>query len=598
MTSNAHLQKLSPILEELRQTVQAAEQPTVEEALRSTLQVLNRQILMPPVAESFIWVWLYGNPTPSEWAQITRYFDGYNIVLSPDANTDYDLPNASGQLRWRINWTSTESDALATGQNTAGLFFVTQDACSNTPAVLDHLALCSACLPVMTVVSGLDWSGHFEARQRLRAALVRTETWQQANAHTLLQDIAVLNDTRALEVLQAVNVSENLERGATLAQQLMQQTEFNLKVKRQQAQQEETAHRSRSSSSPGAGSGSELRNRLLLRLEQHERRQLEENEAVLSGNTNGACFKNLDIALEQMPPLAEEKRAKNIAYIIPETFKQAWIGYLAQMLRQYATESNARARDFIGAIDETTKQYLADHNLALTLPPPVLTDLARSDEMIAQALRFERNYEATAVKKKNMEILSGMRMYVMMFMMVATMFGIGQILRQESFKMYFIPTTVLLAGLGAWTFFSNKDKEESENREKFGAAAKDSLRSEAKRMLQEFSRTWERTNFTPLREWVQTILREAENTGQKSEQQFREVRDAETNRTKIILEGLKSQESAVQSALRNKASFDRNLSRARADLQNLLRSQLVKYRAAHNTITPTATDRELRRTIV
>ncbi|MBC7778250.1 MAG: hypothetical protein H7246_22645, partial [Phycisphaerae bacterium] len=279
-------------------------------------------------------------------------------------------------------------------------------------------------------------------------------------------------------------------------------------------------------------------------------------------------------------------------------FKQAWLGYFAQMLRQYATENSARAEDFIVAIEENTKQYLADHNLALTLPPPVLSGPARIEEIIAQTLRFERNYEATAVKKKPMEMLSGMRMYIMMLMMVATMFGIGQSLRKDASKMYFIPLTVILAGLGAWTFFSNKDKETSENREKFAAAAKENLRSEAKRMLQEFSRTWERANLSPLREWVQTILREAEHASQKSEQQAREIRDAEANRSKIILEGLKSQESALQLALRNKASFDRNLSRARTDLHNLLRSQMTKYRAKPNKASSTVAERETHRSTV
>ncbi|MBC7776765.1 MAG: hypothetical protein H7246_15130, partial [Phycisphaerae bacterium] len=320
MTNNPHLSKINPLLEELRQSILAADQQPIEEALRNTLQRLNRQILMPSGPESSIWAWLYGNPTSTEWKQVNHYFEGVDIQVLPDVSAEFDLPNAAGRLCWGVNWTSTDFDLLSAKPNTAGLFFVTKDALSKVPAILDHLSLCSALLPVMTVVSDLNWSEHFEERQRLSAALVRTETWEESDTHTLLQDMTALGDPRVEELLQAINVGGSLERGSAFAQQIIQQAEFNLKVKRQQAQQEDAAHRSRGSLQ-NAASGNELRNSLQFRLEQHERRQMEGIEVVLSANPNGACFKNLEMALEQMPPLDEEKRAKNIAFIIPDSFK-------------------------------------------------------------------------------------------------------------------------------------------------------------------------------------------------------------------------------------------------------------------------------------
>ena len=98
--------------------------------------------------------------------------------------------------------------------------------------------------------------------------------------------------------------------------------------------------------------------------------------------------------------------------------------------------------------------------------------------------------------------------------------------------------------------------------------------------MQEYSRQWEQANNIPLTDWVKLMERETQRSADVAQKQAQSMRESEIARTRGISDGLKNQENLLQKAIGSKNTLDKNLNRAKNDIQGLLRTQLVKFRVA------------------
>lgn len=590
MITNPHIQRyIAPIIEELKQLTSSVDLPQLAERLDPLIHQIQRNAIEAPNPSPTVFGCVYGLPDAREATVIAQYFSDSGIepgLLSQ--NIVQKLAMTNSLLHWYANGVAADFEQLAQSKAVSGIFFVTASALPDSAAVLDHIACCAEMLPVITIVSDFSWPDLVSERQRINALHIRLDSWEQANVTTIAQDIAILTESKTAEVIQAASLGVSIGKAAQLSLQILQQAEFNIKIKRQQLLQEEALNKSRGGYD--IFGSNELKNKISLQLEQYERRADISNDTEIAG-MGSRIFRLMDAAIDQLPALTEEKRAKNIAFVIPEAYKQELLEYFRQLLVGYSIQSRNAAAEFSRLLNTQIHQYLADHHLTLTLPAPNLPDDARIDEMVHHTARFERNYEGTATKKKPTEMMSGARMYFMMFMMIAGMLGMATEIRKH--PEYFMPFTIAIVGFGVWVYMDTQRKEMLENREKFAVAAKESLRGEVKRIIQDYSRQWEQANNIPLTDWVKLMERETQHSADVAQKQAQSIRESEIARTKGISDGLKNQESLLQKAIGNKNTLDKNLNRAKNDIQGLLRTQLVKFRVASPAST-SSSERESR----
>ncbi len=574
--SNPHLLKITPLVEELRQLLQTADQPFLVETMRPLLDGLQRPNGTAGSSSS-VWAWVYGTANAEERAHIEAYTGNNDGHLWQYGNSTWKIPPPHEvTLHWQQDWMATNFDDLQRQPPLFGIFFICQDAVPDVLMVLNHIALAAAQLPIAIIVSPLEWQSHGDALHSITPAFLRKESWLQAANASLKNDIEALHTTTILDAVVAVQAGTELERATRIFQQILLQCEFELKIRRQQIQQDTNlAQKNLSPASGGTSPFMEFKNKFQQRVDQFEKRQAEQlEEQLVTGR--GLLALSLENPAEKLGELEERKAAKNIIFSIPEPFRQQMLDNFLTEARRFCNEAVAASRLFMRSLDETVQSFLDERNLHLSIPGASLQDGERIEQILRQAARFERNFEATAMKKKPMEMMMGARMYFMLLMMGASMFGVAQYLRKQ--QEFYLPLIVVLLGLGVWQFLVLKQKEEQENKEKHQATAKEYLKGESRRILQEFSRLWERANAGAMKEWSSTILREVEGIIQSAEQGGRGQKEAENNRLKSILSTLQNQERNIEGIMRSKTMFEGKLSRTKSELSAALKAQLLKFR--------------------
>jgi hypothetical protein len=573
--SNPHLLKLSPLLDELRQLVQATDQPLLTETVRPLLAGFPQSRIN---SDNFsVWVWVYGNANEQERDQVEACINNDDHHLWQYSNTVWKTPPPyEVNLYWHQDWEAANFDDLQRHPAIYGIFFICEDALPRMELVLNHIALVSEQLPALVIVSGLDWQAQTEALRSMKSACQRTENWQQAAQATIKNDLSILFTPAVFDVLEAVHAGAELERVKSIFEQILQQCESDLKVRRQQVQQEiALAQRAASPSGVGSSSFMEFKSRFQQRVEQFEKRQTEQLEEKLAGG-RGSLALSMENMIEQLTGMEERKTAKNIVFSIPDEFKKNLTDNFITEARRYCNEAIAGSTLFYRSMEETVHGFLEVRNLHLSMPGAALPDGERIEQLLLQTARFERNFEGTAMKKKPMEIIMGARIYIMMLMMGASMLGIAGLMRKN--MDYYLPVVIILLGLGIWQFLVLKQKEDQENKEKQMSNAKEYLKTEIKRILQEFSRLWEKAHGGAIKEWSAAVLREVDSILQSAEQGSKGQREAAGNRLKNILATLQNQERAIEGVQRSKLTLDRNFSKTKGELAAQLKIQLVKFR--------------------
>jgi hypothetical protein len=552
---------LTPNLEELRSLLNGLEQTLPIPLLQGAFDGLAKKIMAGSFFEPKAITVIYGTPNPEEQRAISEYL---NIVGEEGAAAEYTTDRIATppcQYQHFPDGFSIDLHVISVSKPSFAVFFVTQNAMQAALyQTLDHMAVCATHIPVLSVVAAFDQDEHYDTLKPIRQVYSRIEPWENMMARGNLKDELVqVFDPKAAEPLQAMFGCTELEQMGKNIQKILQDQEFALNVKLQEAMQDEISKRGRLLSSSFSG---DLKHTLQHRIDLFEKRNNEIHETVFAPS-NGDHINLLSDAIEKMPILETETRAKNIVFKVDEPYRQAYTDYFKELLQGFSRRTRDNADDFTAALDEYSKNYLNEHKISLTLTAPQMPDNEAIGSLVHHAVRFERDFEATAMKKKPMEMMSGARMYFMMFMMLATMLGIGSDIRKQT--MYFTPFTILLVGLGVWMYFDTQRKENQENHEKHLQAAKEQFLSESKRILQDFERKWQRQIIGPLRDWAKTIERESQSAFDLAEHKSQSTRTQEYNRAKAILDSLRKQEAQLKDLMRAKQSLDRSLLKQRAE---------------------------------
>jgi hypothetical protein len=579
MQSQLITKNVSSSIEDMKSWLQGSDlAPDMVKIILPKLTELEKQILRAGKSSfSMPLVWHYGNLT---------------AVEKTTMNNRCGSLVENGQLQEVRDWRELSPEDMRGRKPLAAWVFLSKECEPQEVAMsLDHLINLAPLFPVLTFVSDLDWDTYFEQRSQIKTPHVKFESWSEFAAIEMDNDLLLLNDSKTIEMLVAVQYLQQIGEINQLLVSAGKAYESELKMRRMQASQEEAMNRSKSSGAQRNSLASEIKNRLSETTTQFETRFQSDVENTIDSKQGSLVYDQMLAALEKLPMLEEEKRAKNIAFIIPAEFNEKWFAYLKNQLIDFSEKSRQQAKLYCESLESSLSEQLRTNAISISLPLPPSVDKAQLTRMLEDLVRVEKPYEGLITKKKPMELLSGARMYFMIFMMLSAMFGLSSELRKH--KAYYVPFTISLLGLGVWQYLSNLRKEKAETNEKYYQGAQDYLKRELSRILSEYETQWERMVLQPIKQWVKLVGTEVETAVLKLEQQHQEVKEMDAQKTRVLAESLRTQDSNLSTALKSKKSdFDRNFLSNQQTVIGQLKVQLVRFRGGAQTMSTSDAERK------
>jgi hypothetical protein len=276
----------------------------------------------------------------------------------------------------------------------------------------------------------------------------------------------------------------------------------------------------------------------------------------------GGLLKEVEQQLEHFTVLEQEKGNRQILLKIPEELQQSFFEAINRFYMKTGHDNLIIIRDALKGLEHEIEQYLKKNEI----PHNALNIRFPGDEQlklaIESALRWDKEYEGTMARKGAFEYFSAMRKYQMLFFMLASTFGLTFL---RNLRAYTLPLSILLLGFGGFMVWKTVDKENAEHDSKELDKAKESMRSEARRMGNEIIRHWGRHTSDYLRN-VTTQLQNTVEQNLKSFLQYKQQSDEELRKkVQRQVQNLDNFEKKISSIARNKENVMRNVHKAKAD---------------------------------
>ncbi len=401
----------------------------------------------------------------------------------------------------------------------------------------------------------------------VRQKVANTEGGQNVatDAQFLNADRRTRDDLTAFTAIIALKKTEEVITAKSLKAQ------EQLTALRLQRQQDLTATNKRGNIS---AVWSELKDQLSAQKTQFDRRIAQNNEQALQPN-QGWLFQQLDQYIESLDYLEDKKQAKGKMYGIPQDFHKTLKEKTRQLLTQHAEQTLQDTRISVQYFDREMAAFLTQQNL---IPLAVSTDLPDTQEVAKYVDRSivgnDKPFEYLMPAKKITEYMMGARMYYMIAMMGMSMLGLSSAFSKA--RIYLLPVIIVVLGFGVYQMLTTKTKEDTEKMDKQLALAKEYLRNEIKRYLDNFNRLWQKLLDEKYAFITSEILRGGDRQVQNAS---RNNNDEERQRLQTTLNSLTQQERGFSEIQRNQSSFSSNLQRLKTEMTGSLRLYLQKWDA-------------------
>lgn len=342
----------------------------------------------------------------------------------------------------------------------------------------------------------------------------------------------------------------------------MEQEERNLKAKRVLNQQQVIKLQS--------DSGSSLQD-VLAQLKTFTNQQLNQVEkGVLQSMEDavrpqiGSFTKEVEALVDELESLDEEKGSKQTRLYIPDNIQRSFQESVSRFFQTMGQENLVILRDTLKGLEEEIEKILAQHELpAVSFNVRYLTDQPLQQIMMS-AVRWERPYEGSLGRKGPYEYFMAMRKYQMIVFMLASSLGLSFL---RNLRLYMIPVTILLLGVGGYNVYRSVEKERADNDSKELDKAKDSLKNEAKRIGSEVVRQWGKVIADHIKQQNHQILQTLEShlkeVGRKKDADL----DEQKKRSQRQTQSLDSMERKYSNIQRGKETVYRGIMRSKSDIK-------------------------------
>lgn len=430
---------------------------------------------------------------------------------------------------------------------------------AHLPVSINHFQTICEDVPLHWIITPKEFPSGLNIIEEY--TVTHKSTFASLTDSTLSEQLDILLDKRSIELLGGIKALKWYDELKTAFEKKSGSIDRQLKVKKQELQQE-SAQLQKLAYNNSSSELSDFKQKMASQVEKFEKRFMEQLENNLSSPVQG-IYKNIESVIDQMDKLEEQKKAKQLLYIIPESFKNNLVATFRQQFDEWWEKEKDQGQALIRSIAHQTESFLKEKQVSFQASSLPFVDHDKIKRLLDTSIKFDRPFEATAQKKKPMDYMMGARMYYMMFLMTASLLGVMATFKEH--LEFFVPLTLLLLGLGIYQMIMSQEKESKENQEKNMKSARESLSTEFRRILTDISRQIEKMVVTRVREVQQQLLKETEFFTTQKERMTKEDRDQKRQQLDQVIKSLPTQDSRMQP---NKITLEKDISKFRVDLMN------------------------------
>lgn len=223
----------------------------------------------------------------------------------------------------------------------------------------------------------------------------------------------------------------------------------------------------------------------------------------------GSLWREIDVAAGELDHFDVVKKPKSDAVSVPAEFLDPLLNRIEEVLGEACRSSQLRLRDLLRDVKQDMEQLLEERG-----GPPVVLHFQelppdQVDKILGRAVTIQRPYKGDITRKGLMDIFMAARRYQMLFFMIFSAFGLSFI---RSFTAFTVPAGLMLMAYGFLNVYQGFKQQRAEAEEKELDKARDSLRSELTRAMNEVQKLWDQALSAFMTEQQQNALELVEGT--------------------------------------------------------------------------------------
>ncbi len=201
----------------------------------------------------------------------------------------------------------------------------------------------------------------------------------------------------------------------------------------------------------------------------------------------GALSHAIEQALGRIGRIEHSPRIRTTVTRLSEDDEREFLAALRRAIVNHGLVDLTAVRDLVRLVEQETAERIGS-DMASTVRVSIepLSD-DRLNRIAHVSVGLSRHYQGELPKPGFFEYLMIARRYQMVLVMFLSSFGLSSV---RSLRHLMIPVGVLLLSLGALNVARTVRRDRIESRQRELERARDLLRAEARRMLQEFQRLW------------------------------------------------------------------------------------------------------------
>jgi len=248
------------------------------------------------------------------------------------------------------------------------------------------------------------------------------------------------------------------------------------------------------------------------------------------------------------------KKPKVFAVKVPPAIEKGMLSRIKETLAEVGRSDVQQLGELFQTVRSTVEEMVESKG-----GPPVTLHLdpveqKTFDNILDRAVVLQRPYKGELVRKGALDFFMQARRYSMMFFMVLSAFGLSFV---RQYKEVTVPLTMLLLMFGLLNVVNNARKQASENKEKELNKAKDSLRADMGRGMQDVLKNWGQTvsnhlsaeqgkGLELIENGVKAAAAEASRTAAEKKELYAKQLKGLDNSQRKVTEGVKKSEIAAK----------------------------------------------------
>jgi hypothetical protein len=428
-------------------------------------------------------VYYFNTPSESFWHKVSLWLGGQSSLPEGDIEVNHNSITYILNIR---TFEQISSKSIGSIPNPLSVILIGQEDIKNPDFYDKLLALINDKIHVLFVLEkDVMLLSHLKTELSHVAASVEYVNEKDLYLQPLTERISNPEYWALLQLAYTYNCFGTLDDLNNFFTLIINQEERTLKAKKAIGQQQVIKIQTKDSLSP-----SDVLNNIKGLLNQQfsmVEKGINDNYENHLRPITGDYSKLIEEDLIGLTRLESSKKTKTMALSIPSDFETKHYDSIYNFFLQEGHEHMILLRDAFKSAEKEVDKLLEKNGITgVSLNLKFLTD-SQLRIILDSAVRAERPYDGVMPKKGAYEYFVAMRKYQIIAVMLMSTLGMSFL---KNMRIFMLPLTVVLLGAGGFSVYKTVQKESEEKENDEIEKAKDSLRSESKRIASEVARQW------------------------------------------------------------------------------------------------------------